>query len=78
MFIPTAAPLPRGSRLELRFQLPGGGAVHALAGRVVWVNPPGAGEPRCVGMGLEFTDRAAISELARALDRLYPEPATSG
>jgi uncharacterized protein (TIGR02266 family) len=70
LFIETEAPLPKGARLKLRFQLPGRSLVHEIEGRVVWQRwgtEPGHHAP---GMGIEFTDRAAAVKLAQELEPL--------
>ena len=70
LFIQTDDPLPKGARLLMRFQLPGGDRLHEIEGRVVWrrrPNDPGSYSP---GMGIEFTDAAAAASLARELEML--------
>jgi uncharacterized protein (TIGR02266 family) len=70
LFIETESPLPKGTPLKLRFQLPGSPLSHEIEGRVVWRRRP-ADPGRCApGMGIEFTDRAAAGKLASELESL--------
>jgi uncharacterized protein (TIGR02266 family) len=76
LFLETAEPIRVGTRLRLRFRLPGGRTLHELDGRVVWAMAarPGAGSPApSPGIGVEFTDVAATAALAHELERA-PEP----
>lgn len=72
LFVATAAPLPAGATLEVRFRLPGEREAEPprhIAARVVWaLAPRQAGSARSPGMGLAFTDPAAVASLAHALD----------
>ena len=70
LFIPTEKPLAKGSRLQLRFALPGSQRLHDIAGRVVWSNPAGGSAPHAHGMGIEFTDRYAAGLLALDLEAM--------
>jgi uncharacterized protein (TIGR02266 family) len=70
VFIETESPQPPGSRLALRFRLPGGALEHQIAGRVVWRRRPSDPGQHAPGMGIEFTDRAAAQQLARELELL--------
>lgn len=68
LFVQTGRPLPRGTRLAVRFHLPGSDEIFALAARVVFAQEPsGSGS---AGMGLEFTDAVAVARLAHALEAL--------
>jgi len=72
MFLESEDALPVGTRLKLRFRLPGGAREHELEGRVAWqMTAQGAdGNPvPSPGMGIEFTDPAATADLARELER---------
>jgi hypothetical protein len=69
-----------GTRLKLRFRLPGGSATHELEGRVVWAMKAEGSEGNPVpspGMGIEFTDAAATASLAHELER-EPQPDPKG
>jgi len=68
MFIETESPLPQGARLKLRFTLPGGQRLHEIEGRVVWRRRPTDPGQHAPGMGIEFSDRAKASDLARELE----------
>jgi Tfp pilus assembly protein PilZ len=75
LFVPTPDPLPPGTRLGVRFRLPGSDEEHALRAEVVWANAastPGVSAAGR-GMGLAFRDPAGIARLAAALGRLAPE-----
>jgi len=67
LFVQTDSPLPRGSSVELRFQLPGRDWVHEIQGRVSWCRPPSESGPYASGMGIQFTDRIAAALLAQDL-----------
>lgn len=71
LFIECEDPLPAGSILKLRFRLPHSEELHDLQGRVSWSRHARTGD-RSVspGMGVQFTDLAATSSLARELDNL--------
>jgi uncharacterized protein (TIGR02266 family) len=76
MFLETEDGLRVGTRLKLRFRLPGGATEHELEGQVAWeMTSHGAnGSPApSPGMGIEFTDPAATAALARELEH-EPEP----
>ncbi|MEN8184318.1 MAG: PilZ domain-containing protein [Myxococcota bacterium] len=68
LFIACADPQPVGTRLELRFHLPRGGAAHELEGRVVWCHAGGPEGRHAPGMGVEFTRHEPTARLARELE----------
>jgi Tfp pilus assembly protein PilZ len=72
MFLETEDALRVGTRLRLRFCLPGGETLHELEGRVAWMMAGGraaGGAPApSPGMGIEFTDPVGASKLARELE----------
>lgn len=72
LFIETPAPLPTQAPIVVCFRLAPGGALHRVAGRVVWsyAPGPGGGIGRVAGMGIEFTDAAAAARVMKALDAL--------
>ena len=70
LFIETDSPLFEHSVLKMRFQLPSGETTHEIEGRVVWRRHPRDPGSYSPGMGIEFTDRAAASGLARELETL--------
>lgn len=70
LFIETESPLPPGSRLKMRFRLPGSPQTHEIEGRVCWRKTPQEMGQHAPGMGIEFTDRAAMGALARELEDL--------
>jgi type IV pilus assembly protein PilZ len=70
LFIETESPLPRNSRLKLRFRLPGSDQTHEIEGRVRWCKKPHDVGQHSPGMGIEFTDRNAMGLLARELESL--------
>ncbi len=77
LFIETDRPLASGTPLRVRFRLGGSDRTHEIDGRVAWTQPPGAAgaSVRTPGMGIEFTDSAASSVLARDLDGIAGTPA---
>lgn len=70
LFIETENPLPPGSRLKMRFHLPGSSDTHEIEGRVCWRKQPDDVGHHSPGMGIEFTDRTAMIPLARELETL--------
>jgi uncharacterized protein (TIGR02266 family) len=72
MFLDSDLPLAIGTRLKLRFRLPGSEGLHEIEGRVAWRH--GAEEAEragaSLGIGVEFTDAVGAAALARALDEL--------
>ena len=72
LFLETEDVLRTGTRLKLRFRLPGGSALHELEGRVAWAMKAEGSEGSIApspGMGIEFTDAAATAALAHELER---------
>lgn len=68
LFVQTDRPLPRGTRVSVRFRLVDGGEELVLAARVVFAQEPRHGAS--AGMGLELTDSVAVARLAHALEAL--------
>ncbi len=58
IFVQTRSPEPEGTRLNLRFMVPGQALPFELEGEVIWVNPyrPGDRENLNPGMGVRFVD----------------------
>ena len=65
-FIEMDDPFLEHTPLILCFQLPGSEQMFEIQGRVVWSTPPNSPDPSR-GMGVAFTDRVAISALAREI-----------
>jgi uncharacterized protein (TIGR02266 family) len=75
LFVPGDRPLPPGTRLWVRFRLPGSDEEHALRAEVVWTNDatsPGVSAAGR-GMGVAFRDPSGIARLAEALAELALE-----
>ena len=71
LFIACEDPLAVGTILKLHLRLPHGKVLHELEGRVSWNRQIETGaRAHTPGMGVAFTDRAAMAPLARELDRL--------
>jgi Tfp pilus assembly protein PilZ len=70
IFIETETPELEGSRLKLSFQLSPDSPTHKIEGRVVWSQFIGQGAVGSPGMGIEFTDRQAMTTLALELEAL--------
>ncbi len=72
LFIETDKPLLRGTKVKLRFRLPGSEELHEIAGRVAWSrNQSNPGEElHAPGIGIQFIDTAGSSKLARELEDL--------
>lgn len=84
IFVRTPQPEPPGTRLNLRFNPPGGPAMD-LEGRVIWINPPrdDGDKSRQPGMGLEFVDltdvqREQVLGLVRTFAYLPDEEEKAG
>lgn len=69
LFVESEEPLRPGSQIKVRFRLPGRDRMHEIEGRVAWWQPAGTNPSRAPGMGVEFTDSVAISQLAREIDQ---------
>ena len=73
LFIETQHPLPKGARLVVRFQPPGGEADLQMDGEVMWVNPwVEDGDNPNPGMGIRFEnlsdeDRKTIASIVKAI-----------
>lgn len=70
LFIETDRPAPPGTRLKVRFRVSRDGALHAVESRVVWQRTPEEAGASAPGMGLEFLDALASSQLAGELEAL--------
>ena len=74
MFLQTELELSRGDLVKVRFRVPGNETLHELQARVMWrhdARPDENGQLRTPGVGLQFTDPKATTELARELED-YP------
>jgi type IV pilus assembly protein PilZ len=72
IFVQTRSPEPSGTKLNLRFMVPGQPRPFELEGEVIWVNPyrPGDRENLNPGMGVRFVDlmpadRERLTELVK-------------
>ena len=72
IFVQTRSPEPAGTKLNLRFMVPGQDRPFELEGEVIWVNPyrPGDRENLNPGMGIRFmdliqADRERLTELVK-------------
>ena len=73
MFVQSEEPLPKGSVLKVRFRVGGDDAeLIEMEARVAWSQAPleSGDATRDPGMGLQFTDRAAVAALGRVLEKL--------
>ncbi len=69
LFVEMDDPLRDNTILNLRFQLPESDQIFEIQGRVVWSSPRSSSNPNeSRGIGIEFTDRIAISALAREIE----------
>lgn len=70
MFLESEGELAPGTPLKLRFKLPGDDELHEIEGCVIWQRVDGAsnGAAQNSGVGIRFTDAAAVARLARALE----------
>jgi type IV pilus assembly protein PilZ len=81
IFVRTTTPEAPGTRLNLRFNVPGGGVLEC-EGEVIWINPyrPGDRENINPGMGIQFVDlsqeqRRMLREIVRTFAYLDGETA---
>ncbi len=56
MFIPTNKPYRLGDEIFMLIALPGDAARLPVAGKVVWVTPPGAQGNKAHGVGVQFKE----------------------
>lgn len=56
IFIPTNKPYRLGDEIYMLLSLLDDATKHPVAGRVVWVTPPGAQGNRVQGIGVKFAD----------------------
>ena len=83
IFIETKTPLPKGTQLNLEFELPKGGRFRER-GEVMWVNPfRPAGPNLNPGMGIRFLDlsreaRSKIVDLVRKIAYLDDDGPNGG
>ena len=71
LFIATRTPFDPGTRLTVRFRLPGFETEHDLDGRVVWCHAPGDDPPgQTLGMGIAFDHPAGDPTLVAELEHL--------
>jgi uncharacterized protein (TIGR02266 family) len=71
MLLQTDLDLSRGDIVKVRFRVPGGEELFELEARVTWTHAGRRetdGSVRAPGVGLQFTDPSATSNLARELD----------
>jgi type IV pilus assembly protein PilZ len=87
IFVQTRSPEPPGTRLNLRFTVPGQGPTSSfeLEGEVIWINPyrPGDRENLNPGMGIRFVDltpqdRERLTELVKTFAYLDDDEARDG
>jgi type IV pilus assembly protein PilZ len=80
IFVQTQSPEPIGTRLNLRFNVPGQRDPFELEGEVLWINPyrPGDRENLNPGMGIRFLDlepaeRERLTELVKTFAYLHDD-----
>jgi type IV pilus assembly protein PilZ len=61
LFIPTSKSYRIGDEIFLLLQLMGESERIPVAGKVVWVTPPGAEGNRAVGVGIQFSDQESVA-----------------
>ena len=59
IFVPSEASHRLGDEVLVMLQLPDDAAPFPVAGTIVWITPPGAGEGRAAGIGVQFDARDA-------------------
>ena len=67
LFVATDRRLPLGTLMGVRFRLPGDPRLLELDARVAWGSSPDR-QDASAGIGIEFTDKVARSELATLLE----------
>lgn len=83
IFVQTHEPEPPGTRLNLRFLVPGQKEPFELEGEVIWINPYRPGDPASLnpGMGIRFidlrpSDRERMTELVKTFAYLHDDAAS--
>jgi len=56
LFVPTADAYQLGDEVFVLLTLPGESNRVPLAGKVVWITPPGVEGPRVAGIGIQFNE----------------------
>ncbi|MDE0008373.1 MAG: PilZ domain-containing protein [Gammaproteobacteria bacterium] len=57
IFVPSEASHGLGDEVLVMLQLPDDAAPFPVAGTVVWITPPGTGDGRAAGVGVQFDAR---------------------
>ncbi len=72
MFLESPLPLTKGTLLTVKFRLPKTTRSFEIASRVVWIDETlqAVQTGKSKGMGIEFLDIAACTDLARELDQM--------
>ena len=69
LFVPTNRPGRLGDGIYLMVTLPEDSTRHAVTGKVVWITPAGVpGRPQ--GLGVQFADDTASTQLRQAIENL--------
>ncbi|MEM7408626.1 MAG: PilZ domain-containing protein [Myxococcota bacterium] len=67
LFVATDRRLPRGTLMGVRFRMPGDDRLLELDARVAWGSSPST-QDASAGIGIEFVDKVARTELATLLE----------
>lgn len=70
LFVPTARPYALGDEIFMLITLLEDPTKHPVAGRVVWVTPPGAHGNRVQGVGVQFKDDESGTAIRRIIEGL--------
>lgn len=65
IFIPTNKPYGLGDEIFMLIALPGDATKFPVAGKVVWITPPGSQGNKAIGVGVQFKDDES-GQLAKA------------
>lgn len=70
LFVPTARPYALGDEIFMLITLLDDPTKHPVAGKVIWITPPGAHGNRVQGVGVQFKDDEAGNGVRRRIEGL--------
>lgn len=70
LFVPTARPYALGDEIFMLITLLEDPTKHPVAGKVIWITPPGAHGNRVQGVGVQFKDDEAGNGVRRRIEGL--------
>ena len=70
LFIPTKKPYSMGDEVFLLLTLPGEKAKMPVAGKIIWMTPPGAQGGKVSGIGIQFANDDGNKEVRHKIEAL--------